>query len=67
MLRRVRGWPRWWRLAAGGGMVLGGAVGFLPVVGYWMLPLGLLVLSIDSPWLRRRRRRLDLWWSRRGR
>ena len=26
-----------------------GLLGFLPVVGFWMLPLGLAVLAIDWP------------------
>jgi hypothetical protein len=33
-------------------LILGGLVGFLPVVGFWMLPLGLLLLAIDMPFLR---------------
>jgi hypothetical protein len=32
--------------------ILGGFVGFLPIVGFWMLPLGLLLLAIDLPRLR---------------
>lgn len=67
LLQRVRGWPRVLRFAVGGILVLGGAAGFLPVLGFWMLPLGLVVLSIDSPWLRHWRRRVELWWARRGR
>jgi hypothetical protein len=45
-------------------LVAGGLVGFLPVVGFWMIPLGLLVLSVDIPVVRRGRRRLALWWHR---
>ena len=41
-----------------------GLVGFLPVVGFWMIPLGLLVLSVDIPIVRRWRRRLAVWWHR---
>jgi len=33
-------------------LILGGLVGFLPVVGFWMLPLGLLLLAVDLPALR---------------
>ncbi len=29
-----------------------GFVGFLPVVGFWMIPLGLLILAVDIPALR---------------
>ena len=39
-------------------LVAGGLVGFLPVFGFWMIPLGLLVLSVDIPVVRRGRRRL---------
>jgi hypothetical protein len=40
-------------------------VGFLPVLGFWMIPLGLLVLSVDLPIVRRWRRQLTVWWHRR--
>ncbi len=57
-------------------LVLGGVFSFLPVLGVWMLPLGLLLLAIDLPFLRphvnaamiRGRRRIDLMrrrWARR--
>ena len=42
-----------------------GLLGFLPVLGFWMLPLGLLVLSVDFPIVRRWRRQLTVWWHRR--
>ena len=44
------------RIALGTGLVVGGTLGFLPVLGFWMIPLGLLVLSQDLPALRRWRR-----------
>jgi hypothetical protein len=34
-------------------LLLGGVFSFLPVLGIWMLPLGLLVLAVDIPPLRR--------------
>jgi len=52
------------RIGLGILLVAGGLVGFLPVVGFWMIPLGLLVLSVDIPIVRRWRRRLALWWHR---
>jgi hypothetical protein len=52
------------RLGLGLLLVAGGLVGFLPVVGFWMIPLGLLVLSVDIPAVRRQRRKLALWWHR---
>ena len=34
------------------------------LVGFWMIPLGLLVLSVDIPIVRRWRRQLAVWWHR---
>ncbi|MEO6013763.1 MAG: hypothetical protein ABIQ30_09300 [Devosia sp.] len=34
-------------------LLLGGVFSFLPVLGLWMLPLGLLVLAVDIPPMRR--------------
>ncbi|MBW7837928.1 MAG: hypothetical protein H3C28_14980 [Sphingomonadales bacterium] len=64
------------RMALGVILILGGLVGFLPVVGFWMLPLGMLVLSYDFPLVRRWRRRMEVvlgrwykrlktWWRKR--
>jgi putative transmembrane protein PGPGW len=53
------------RLLLGWGLILGGIVGFLPVVGFWMLPLGISILAIDLPWARRLKRRFRVWWGRR--
>lgn len=40
---------RWARLLLGGALVVGGILGFLPILGFWMIPLGLFVLSYDLP------------------
>ena len=53
------------RIALGIALVIGGLLGFLPILGFWMLPLGLFVLSIDLKPARRLRRRLEVWWGRR--
>lgn len=53
------------RVGLGVAFVLGGLVGFLPIVGFWMLPLGIMILSVDLPFARRWRRRLVVWWHRR--
>lgn len=45
------------RMAIGVLLVLGGVLGFLPILGFWMVPLGLMVLSIDIPAVRRWRRK----------
>jgi len=34
--------------------IAGGLIGFLPVVGFWMLPLGVVLIALDIPPLRRR-------------
>ena len=33
-------------------LMAGGFVGFLPIFGFWMLPLGLALLAVDVPFLR---------------
>ncbi|WP_246105133.1 hypothetical protein [Rhodoligotrophos appendicifer] len=53
------------RIAIGGGLVAGGVLGFLPILGFWMIPLGLVVLSFDLPMVRRGRRRLTVRLGRR--
>ncbi len=57
------------RIIVGGLCVIGGVLGFLPILGYWMVPLGLLILSVDFPSVRRWRRnqeiRIGRWWQRR--
>jgi hypothetical protein len=53
------------RIIIGVLLVLGGLFGFLPILGVWMIPLGLLVLSIDIPRVRRWRRRFAVWFHRR--
>jgi hypothetical protein len=58
-------------------LVLGGLFAVLPFLGLWMIPMGLLLLAIDLPFLRphvnaaiiRGRRKIDLlrrrWWPKR--
>ena len=48
------------RMALGVAFVLGGAVGFLPVLGFWMIPVGLTILAIDFPPVRRFQRRMTV-------
>jgi hypothetical protein len=52
------------RVAIGGVLIFFGIFGFLPVLGFWMVPAGLLVLSVDVPRVRRWRRRFAVWFSR---
>lgn len=56
---------RWLRTLIGVALILGGILGFLPILGFWMVPLGLLVLSHDSHFVRRQRRRFAVWWATR--
>jgi hypothetical protein len=56
------------RTVVGVALVIGGLLGFLPVLGFWMIPLGIVVLSIDFPAVRRWRRtvtvRFGVWLNR---
>lgn len=42
-------------------LAAGGLIGFLPILGFWMLPLGLAFIALDIPPLRRR---LVAWVAR---
>ena len=48
---------RFLRFGLGILLICGGLLWFLPVVGFWMLPLGIAVIAIDIPLV-------DRWWSR---
>ena len=52
------------RMSVGTALIGGGCLGFLPILGFWMVPLGLLILSQDSATVRRGRRRMSVWWGR---
>jgi hypothetical protein len=58
----------WIRVPLGILLVVGGLLGFLPVLGFWMLPLGLALLSLDVAMLRRPTARAivsgELHWRR---
>ena len=47
-------------------LIFFGFLGFLPVLGFWMIPLGLLILSGEFSAIRKMRRRLAVWWGRRN-
>lgn len=55
------------RLVVGLLLIIGGILGFLPVLGFWMIPLGFVILSVDFPFIRKRRRKLEVrmgrWWQ----
>ena len=56
---KVPGSPRVRRLL-GAALIIGGILGFLPVLGFWMVPLGLVILSVDSTRVRRWRRQMEV-------
>jgi hypothetical protein len=56
---------RWMRIPAGGLLIAGGILSFLPVLGLWMLPLGLALLAEDVPALRSSRSKVFDWIERR--
>lgn len=62
-LRRPAG--RWLRIPAGVLLILGGILSFLPILGIWMLPLGLVLMAEDLPVLRSWRSRVLDWIERR--
>lgn len=57
--RRVPGGLRW---VLGLVFIGGGIVGFLPILGFWMIPVGLVLIGLDVPpirrWLERQTSRL---------
>ncbi|MDB5561062.1 MAG: hypothetical protein JWN11_480 [Hyphomicrobiales bacterium] len=48
-LRRPSAWLV--RIPLGILLIVGGIFSFLPILGVWMLPLGLLLLALDLPFL----------------
>jgi hypothetical protein len=59
LLRQPSG--RWLRIPAGLLLILGGVLSFLPILGIWMLPFGLVILAEDLPMLRSWRSRMLDW------
>jgi hypothetical protein len=53
------------RIFAGLLLIIGGILAFLPILGAWMLPLGLALLAEDVPVLRSLRSRVLDWVERR--
>lgn len=49
------------RMATGVAFVVFGILGFLPVLGFWMIPLGLAILAVDVPAVARLRGRAERW------
>ncbi|MBS7700524.1 MULTISPECIES: hypothetical protein [unclassified Chelatococcus] len=66
---------RWVRIPVGLLFVVGGVFSFLPILGIWMLPLGLMLIAADIPLLQKPMarfafaavalwERLRAWWRR---
>jgi len=64
-LRPIKAMPAAFRIIVGMLLLLGGVFGILPGLGFWMVPLGLLVLSWDFRWARRGYLGIVLWVRRR--
>lgn len=70
LLRIVRQAMRWGRRHLPPGLrslvgvacIAGGTFGFLPVLGFWMIPVGMALIALDIPPLRRR---LQRWLAER--
>ena len=67
---------RWVRIPIAIVLVIAGFIGFLPVLGFWMIPLGLLLIAQDVPflqrpflraieWAERKWKDLRRWWKKR--
>ena len=55
---------RWLRIPTGVLLILGGLLGFLPILGLWMLPIGLALLADDFRLLRSLRSKALDWIER---
>ena len=52
------------RIPLGIVLILGGVFSFLPVLGVWMLPLGLFLIALDLPFLQGPLNRMTFWAQR---
>lgn len=62
---------RWVRIPAALLLIVAGFVGFLPILGFWMIPLGLVLIAQDVPFLKPPLARMlawgiDKWEGRKG-
>lgn len=55
------GWVRWPLAAL---FLAGGVLGFLPLLGFWMIPLGLILVAQDLPFLQGPLARMFAWLDR---
>lgn len=54
----------WVRVPPALALIAGGTLGFLPVLGFWMIPVGLTLLAQDVPPLRKPIGRAINWADR---
>jgi hypothetical protein len=54
----------WLRVPLAIALIAGGLLSFLPVLGIWMLPLGLVLVARDIPFLRAPMARMLAWIER---
>ncbi len=55
---------QWIRIPVGALLIVGGVFSILPFLGVWMLPLGLLLIAYDVPFLRKPVGRFTIWATR---
>jgi len=51
-LRLIRRKAVWLRIPAGLLLIAAGLLGFLPVLGFWMIPIGIALIGRDIPFVR---------------
>ena len=61
LLKKADRIPRGLRAVLGLVLIAGGVLGFLPILGFWMAPLGVAIAALDIPPLSRR---LHRWADR---
>jgi hypothetical protein len=61
---KTLGASRWIRWPIAVLLFAGGLVGFLPILGFWMIPLGLILVAEDIPFLRPPLARMFAWLDR---
>ncbi|HVV81348.1 MAG TPA: hypothetical protein VHD59_17260 [Pseudolabrys sp.] len=67
-LDNTLGASAWLRWPAALLLIFAGVVGtFLPILGFWMIPLGLVLVAQDIPFLRPPLARLFAWLDRKWR
>ena len=49
------------RIIGGTALLLGGTLGFLPILGFWMIPLGISLLGQEIPAVRQFELRVGRW------